>query len=159
MRKWKRPFVDGCECNSPIYTATEFLNQCYEARWGIHLNNNDTYLSGMNELPAITVLIAVQLLAYCTATANMLTPVVTQTHKYSRCANCRNTCRGDVRYSPHRVHTSVHILLRPTYPTAICITALRFPNGIASRSALISPVTGLFFISYFPSNPSVNLRT
>jgi hypothetical protein len=52
-RKWKRPFVDGCECKSPIYTAMEFLNQCYEVRWGIVLKNDDTYLSGMNELPSM----------------------------------------------------------------------------------------------------------
>jgi hypothetical protein len=52
MRKRKRPFVDGCKCKSPIYTATEFLNQCHEVRWGIVLKNNDTYFSGMNELPS-----------------------------------------------------------------------------------------------------------
>jgi hypothetical protein len=52
MRKWKRPFVDGCECKSLIYIATEFLNQCPQVRWGFVLKDNDTYLSGLNELPS-----------------------------------------------------------------------------------------------------------
>jgi hypothetical protein len=52
MRKWKRPFVGGCECKSLIYTATEFLNQCPEVRCGFVLKNKDTCLSGMNELPS-----------------------------------------------------------------------------------------------------------
>jgi hypothetical protein len=42
--------VDGCERKSLLYTATEFLNQCHEVRWGIVLKNNGKYLSGINEL-------------------------------------------------------------------------------------------------------------
>ena len=29
MGKWKRLFANGCNCKSPIPTATEFLNSCH----------------------------------------------------------------------------------------------------------------------------------
>jgi hypothetical protein len=59
MRKWKRVFMDGCECKIPISVATEFITPFEHERnksicLRITLTNNDTSVKYLNHYNAFS---------------------------------------------------------------------------------------------------------